>query len=272
MDLPKEIYGVDFSGAVDAGTKIWIAGGTGGRASLAIEHCVRGEDLPGSGKAREACLTALASFVERHPDSATGFDFPFGLPGLLIRQRNWKAFVSAFPRRYKDPDHFRETCFKEAGRQEVRRAADVSARTPFASYNRRVYKQTYFGIREILRPLVRKDSARVLPMQEALAGKPWIMEICPASTLKACGLYHIHYKGREARHRKGRERILESLSKAVPFRLGNHGLAERVVENAGGDALDSVIAAAGTFQALKRKDLFAPKDADAWNLEGYVYA
>jgi len=272
VDRPKEIYGVDFSGAADAGNKIWVAKGLDDGESLIIEQCVMGFELPGSGKERKACLRALAVFVEDRPFAVMGFDFPFGLPGLLVRQRNWASFVSVFPTLYKDPDHFKETCFEEAGKRELKRATDTLARTPFASYNRRVYKQTYFGVTEILRPLVRRDSCRVLPMQDPASGKPWLMEICPASTLKALGLYHIPYKGKEIKHRQGRKRILESLSKTVPFRLEDRDLEKRVLANPGGDALDAVIAAAGTFRALRREDLFAPQEGSRWRVEGYVYA
>lgn len=272
MDRPKNIYGIDFSGAADAGSKIWLAKGFDDGHVLKIETCIRGDELPGSGKKRKPCLQALAAFVENQPSAAMGFDFPFGLPGVLVRQKSWTAFVSAFRALYKDPDRFKATCVEEAGKRELKRATDKLARTPFASYNRRVFKQTYFGIAEVLRPLVRKDRARVLPMQQASAGKPWIMEICPASTLKAYGLYHLHYKGKEKKHREGREKILQRLSEAVSFTLGDRGLEKRVLENPGGDALDSVIAAVGTFRALRRKDLFAPRDCNLWSVEGYVYA
>jgi hypothetical protein len=272
LERPKEVYGVDFSGAADAGMRVWIAEGLNDGGTLTIRRCIRGDELEGSGKERKKCLGALAGFVKAHPCSAFGFDFPFGVPGVLVRQRNWQTFVSVFSSLYKDPDYFREACFKKAGGRELKRATDKLARTPFSSYNRRVYKQTYFGITEILQPLVQNDSARVLPMQKPFHGKPWVMEICPASNLKAFGLYSIHYKGKGKQHREGRQKIVESFSKAFPFQLTDHDVERRVVENPGGDALDSIIAAAGTFQALRRKDLFAPRYCNTWNVEGYVYA
>jgi hypothetical protein len=271
VDRPRETYGIDFSGAEDAGRSIWVARGVDTGENLVIEECLRGDALQGSAKDRKTCLRALAALTKEHPRAAYGFDFPFGVPVKLVARKSWKAFILAFPRVYKSPDHFRETCFSKAGKRELKRVTDRKTRTPFASYNRRVYRQTYFGITEILFPLVAGDLARVLPMQKPSPGKAWVMEICPASVLKSLWLYHFHYKGKEKKHRAGRERILESVEKIIPLRIARSALVKQVLENRGGDALDSVIAAAATYQALRRKDLFAPKDGSLWRLEGYVY-
>ena len=45
MKSPDRIYGVDFSGAKDAGKKIWIAEGVVKGDSLLIEDCFRARDL-----------------------------------------------------------------------------------------------------------------------------------------------------------------------------------------------------------------------------------
>jgi hypothetical protein len=272
VDSPREIYGVDFSGAKDAGLGIWVARGVNTEETLVIEECQRGDTLQGSAKDRETCLKALVSIIKEHPGAAFGFDFPFGLPAGLVAQETWKSFILAFPRLYKSPDHFRESCFTRAGKREMKRMTEGKTGTPFASYNLRVYKQMYFGINEILFPLVVEDFIRVLPMQKPSAGKAWVMEVCPASVLKSLGLYNFHYKGKEKKHRLGRERILKSVEDITPLRLEQSGLEKRVLENHGGDALDSVIAAAATYQTLRRKDLIAPKDGTLWRLEGYVYA
>jgi hypothetical protein len=109
-------------------------------------------------------------------------------------------------------------------------------------------------------------------MQKPSARKAWVMEICPASVLKSLGLYNFPYEGKEKKHWEGRERILERVENITPLRIEQSGLEKGVLENYGGDALDSLIAAAATYQALRRKDLFAPKDGTLWRLEGYVYA
>ncbi len=191
----RRICGIDFSGAKDAGKRIWIASGTVERDSLLIEECYRAKDLPGSGKDRDQCLAALRDFIGRESASALGLDFPFGLPQALVKhKKSWEDFVLSFPGDYFAPEEFRRLCREAAGGHELKRLTDQETQTPFSAYNLRLYRQTYYGIRDVLHPLVRDQLACVLPMQSALPGKPWILEICPASTLKRKGLYS-SYKG-----------------------------------------------------------------------------
>src|SRR5215510_676655 len=54
------ILGVDFSGASDAGRKIWIAEGRqDGNGSFELLTCVAAVDLPGGGKAPAEAVPAL---------------------------------------------------------------------------------------------------------------------------------------------------------------------------------------------------------------------
>ncbi len=265
---PRKIHGVDFSGAVDAGRRIWVASGLIEKRALRIETCRRGEELPGSGRGRDQCLAALREFIRSQRGCAFGLDFPFGLPGALVKDASWEEFVLAFPDRYSTPEEFRDACQRASCGVEWRRAADLESRTPFSPYNLRVYRQTYFGIRELLAPLVRDGSACVPPMQRALPGKPWILEICPASLLKLERLYKPPYKGVGQAHRAARARILSEIEKSVPLSVPSR-LRRMLLDDRGGDALDSVIAACGAFRALRNPDGL---DADgAYALEGYVY-
>ncbi|MGA7677245.1 MAG: hypothetical protein WCA51_02585 [Dehalococcoidia bacterium] len=61
--LPGKIYGVDFSGAKKAGSKIWIASALIVRDVLKIEDCFQAKDLPGSATERDSCLQALCHFI-----------------------------------------------------------------------------------------------------------------------------------------------------------------------------------------------------------------
>ncbi|MBW1702124.1 MAG: hypothetical protein JRJ50_08370 [Deltaproteobacteria bacterium] len=45
MQLPHQIYDIDFSGAQDAGKKIWIAEGVVKTDSLLIEDCKNGFEV-----------------------------------------------------------------------------------------------------------------------------------------------------------------------------------------------------------------------------------
>jgi hypothetical protein len=105
--------------------------------------------------------------------------------------------------------------------------------------------------------LVEQHNARVIPMQKPLAGKPLIAEICPASTLKAEGMY-VPYKGRGDGLRAARADILRSVTRRGLLSPVRGKLRETILDNAGGDALDAVlsaIAAARIDDPKPRNDL-----------------
>jgi len=270
-DNPREVFGVDFSGAADAGKKIWIANGSLKGERLLIKHCRRADTLPASGKDRDRCLTALRDFIKFRSNAAFGLDFPFGLPRPLVHDRSWEEFICAFPSRHKSPEGFRQACSTAAGGVELKRWTGRHNRAPFSAYNIRLYKQTYFGIGAILSPLVRENLACVLPMQSAVVGKPWILEVCPASTLKAMDLY-FPYKGRTVKHRDARSRLAGEIDKLVFSDKMPSSVRSAVVEDQGGDALDSVIALLATFRALRIGNDHSPECEKLHRVEGYVYA
>jgi hypothetical protein len=211
-ELPRSFYGIDFSGAKDAGRKIWVAGGNIEGSALHIKECWRASELTCTGSERSMCLFALRKFITDGTNSVFGLDFPFGLPGELVRDSIWEKFILSFPENYSDDRDFRDKCRKDSHNHEIKRRTDVENKTPFSPYNLRVYRQTFYGIREILNPLLQKKQAYVLPMQRRQCGKPGIIEICPASTLKKKNLYK-PYKGKE--HREQRKLILEALENTM---------------------------------------------------------
>lgn len=273
-NLPRElaarrhVYGVDFSGARDAGRLIWIAGGVIDGNVLRIERCQPAAELPGGGVARERALTALRDFVAAARDAAFGFDFPFGLPATLVTQPTWADFAGRFARDYPDADTFRHACVTASGGRELRRQTDDVAKTPFSPYNLRLYRQTYTGIRDLLAPLADDDAASVVPMQVAHPGRPWLLEVCPASTLKRAGHY-IPYKGRTAAHRAARECILEVLGTMASVEIPP-AVQQLASVDTGGDALDSLIAAVTTFRVVTNPS-FPGRCTERERLEGRVY-
>jgi len=270
----RRIYGVDFSGAEEAGRKIWIASGTAESNGFRIEECFRAENLPGSRRDRAGCFEALREFVRGRGAGAFGFDFPFGIPGHLVADESWEGFVRGFPSRYGSPEIFRESCRKATGPHEVRRETDQESRTPFSPYNLRIYKQTYFGIRDLLAPLVRENAACVLPMQAPLAEKPWLLEICPASTLRALGKRRppYRYKGKKKKHSQARTEILTALERHRGLTRLAPGIRAAIAANSEGDAPDSVIAALATHRALRNPRILRPlADSNPWAREGDVF-
>ena len=267
----NRVYGADFSGAKDAGKRIWVAEGVVHGETLRISACHRGDELPGSGEGRDACLAALTDFIRDKGESVFGLDFPFGLPKSLVREEGWEPFIRAFPDRYESPDAFREACRQAAEGRELKRATDADAKTPFSPYNIRLYRQTYYGIRDLLHPLVRDGAAAVLPMQEPLPGRAWLLEICPASTLRRRSLYQRSYKGWESEKRAARVEILETLEGEGALVISDRGVRSDFIENPGGDALDSVIAALTAAKALRDPAFPGHEPGDPYSVEGYVY-
>ncbi len=274
MKMPKSIHGVDFSGARDAGNKIWIASGALKNKGCRITECRPAEELPGGGVDRAAAISALADFIVAKGFCAVGLDFPFGLPKALVKERTWKGFARNFGKRFPDESAFKEICVKEAGGRDLKRLTDIEQKTPFCPYNLRMFRQTYFGIRDLLAPLAHDGRGCVLPMMDPEPGKPWLLETCPASRLKKEGLY-CPFKGREKSHLKTRERIFRWLCEEPGFGV-DFSLKKRILADAGGDALDSVIAAFITFRALENPSWPHPpgfeKNRALYDIEGYVYS
>lgn len=265
------IIGVDFSGARDAGRKIWLATATAHGSNLHIADCRPAADLPDSASDRETAYSALRGFITAHGDAVFGLDFPFSLPQQLIRQlnyRSWCEFADNFADDFPTHDSFRGWCRAAANNRDLRRVCDQVARTPFAPYNLRVYRQTYYGIRDLLAPLVATAHVSVPPLTEPAPGVPWLLEVCPASTLKHRDLY-LRYKGKDPAQRHNRERILTALEQNG-LSISNVQLRTTLLTDPEGDALDSVIAAYGTWNTLQTRSTFAATSA-AEAIEGVVY-
>jgi hypothetical protein len=262
------IVGIDFSGARDACRRIWLAEGLVKESKLEIGHCVRAGDLSDSGDDRQVCYRAVRDYLTARNDALVGLDFPFGLPERIVGQWSWKNFLLTYAHRFDRPEALRRHC-RNACPQETKRKTDLLTQTPFSPYNLRLYKQTHYGIKEILAPLVRTQKAVVLPMQRQNSHLPWLIEICPASTLKKRNLY-LPYKGRSDTHKNARHHILQKICKAESLVVKKRAIKKTVVQDCNGDALDSLIAAAAAYTALKdmSKGLKPPMKI---RVEGWVY-
>ena len=263
------IFGVDFSGAVDAGRKIWIAAGRLADERLVIEDCYCGAALPHSTPDRARCLAALQAFIASTEHAVFGLDFPLSLPRTLMAEPTWEQFIRSFPGRYGTPQQFRQKCRQAAQGRELKRVTDVETRTPFSPYNLRLYRQTYYGLRDVVNPLVQSGSVCVLPLQRPRARLPWLIEICPASTLKQMNLY-VAYKGRSAEHRAARSRLLRAIEKSGSLSMPPP-IRSRVIDDPEGDALDSVIGAWATHRAWEETDRLLDRSQAIYTIEGRVF-
>lgn len=275
MSIPegsrREIYGLDFSAARRAGEKIWVAAGRVRAGVLHIERCAPLATYTGTGPELQEALAGLRDFVSSHPDALFGFDFPFGLPArLLAGGVDWEDFVLTFPAHYADPHQFRQRCLTEAKGREVKRRTDEASRAPWSPYNLRLYRQTYWGVSGLLSPWVRTQTACVLPMQMPLPGRAWVVEVCPASTLRRLGLYR-RYKRRDEAGCAMRAAVLAALKAGGELVVGSGEVRRLVARDAAGDALDSVVAAFAAWRALHRPSLLTVAKSSAYALEGYIY-
>lgn len=249
---------------------MWVTCGTVEDEGLRINWVRPCAELEGSGRRRDECLPALRRFIQSHSEAVFGLDFPFGLPRPLVREPGWLQFVENFPDTHPTPEAFRTRCRQAIPGVELKRRTDRETRTPFSAYNLRLYRQTWFGIRHLLHPLVTRAEAKALPMQDPTEGCAWLLEICPASTLKRESLY-APYKKDKGRHRTERGWILGQVLTRADLRLDSAVVRAAIVDDTGGDALDSVVAAWATFRALRSDMRGSASESDDYRLEGMVY-
>jgi len=262
-------YGVDFSGARDAGRRVWVATAVADGNLSRVVGLQRGQELPGSARAREPCLQALWKFISGQEECVVGLDFPFSLPAEVLPRGGWRSFVLGFHRRYPSAADFRQACRSASQGRELRRRTDIAAKTPWSAYNLRLYRQTYYGIRDVLLPLVRDRSALVIPFDEPRAGVSWVLEVCPASTLKSLSLNQ-PYKGRQGGREEARERIIRSLEKRRLVAVSKD-IRDTVIADKGGDALDSVIAAIAALRSARDPSVLRAARKRPYLREGYVF-
>jgi hypothetical protein len=264
-------FGIDFSGAKDAGRKIWLTEVAWDPAveRLRVVFCVRGEDLEGSARDRDTCLAALRGYVARTPNGVFGADFPFAVCGKLIGTDDWSKFASGFASTFSDAQVFRERCWRDGGNRELKRLTERESKTPFNPYNLRLYRQTFHGIRDFLAPLVRENAASVAPQQKRARYRAVVHEVCAACTLKRIGLYP-PYKGKTVAHREARAFILRNSGRwfLAPLR---GSVRQTVLDDSEGDALDSVIAATASFRAIHGPDTLDDFRKPPYVLEGRVF-
>ena len=81
---PRRVFGVEFSGARDAGRHIWICRAHPGNNGIRVESIDPLSELPGGVIEREVALQALVQKVTESSRSAWGLDFSFGLPKAVL--------------------------------------------------------------------------------------------------------------------------------------------------------------------------------------------
>jgi hypothetical protein len=280
-----DVYGVDFSGAKEAGRNIWIAKAepfrpaAKGCARLELLELSSLEKLSGT-SAREPALAHLRERISASTDALWAMDFPFGLPvEVFDRGTRWPAQL-AFLRDWRGDAYsagleFLRRARARGGPMHIRRDTDREAKAPFDCYHYRIIYQTFFGMRDVLLPLSRTRGTAVLPFQygRLAAAQRVLLESCPSSTLKRLRLPHQNYKQPSggpltSKRLRTRRAILDGLVRHVEI-----GDAHRrvIMRNGGGDALDAVIAAVGGYQSWATCDHDRVAKHRRYRREGYLY-
>jgi len=268
--MTATVHGVDFSGARQAGHDVWIADAAVDGDALRIESCTSAADRFGVAE-RAPCLGRLVEFLREA--SVVGLDFPFGVPAALHDRETWEGAVEWVSTVATDADGFQRECkaiaesITGSERTNLLRETDgpVGALSPYAQY---VYRQTFYGVRDVLAPLARTDGVVVRPMQEGgNADATRCCEIYPAATLAALDLPAEAYKDDDERGRDRRRAIVDGLASETPIEYAD-GVRGVLTEDAGGHAIDGVVAALATHRARERG--FAP-ERPYDPVEGHIY-
>jgi hypothetical protein len=275
----RSIFGVDFSGAKEAGRNIWVARATRTGRRLRLRELDSLETLAGT-SAREPALAHLVGLIRSSRDSLWAMDFPFGLPIEVVHSgATWReqlAWLRDWP---NDAYDLGLECIRRArllgDAMHIRRRTDTIAKAPFDCYHYRIIYQTFHGMRDVLLPLSTSRGVAVLPFhyRRLPTARTVVMESCPSSTLKWLKLPHQNYKQPTGGpltplRRRTRHAILAGIGRFVDLEPRH---VRAVMRNPGGDALDAVIATVGGLFGWTSADHRAIARDDRYPLEGYLY-
>lgn len=265
----ETVYGVDFSAhGSEAGYRTWVTEAEPDAEELRVvaSQCAT-DALDGDPKSREETLPALVEFLAAREDAVVGLDFPFSLPYSVVdayfASDDWTDFVFEFAADWTSPSEmFHAVHDDESIDGDALRETDEQRRgQPPTGW--RIKTQTYYGISDVLSPLVHEHGARVAPFATAGSGVA-LMETYPAGLFDRLGLHREGYKDvpeasreRRAANLRGLQREGLSVSEDVGC-LATHN----------DDALDSLAAA---FAAWDNLDAFSTSEGSD-DIEGRIYA
>lgn len=272
---PDRVLGVDFSGAKDAGKSIWIAEIDCAGEPRLVECSPATERFDSSPDRAEAHRALAHELADLDASAAAGLDFPFALPEDVMSAADWEAFVREFPSLFSSPAELQRRCQSRGALtdddrvQHVRTTEEsVGALSP---YNRRLRSQTFYGIRDVLRPLVLADVVRVAPMQQLSPDRPTLLETYPAAALDSLDgeTYRAGYKEASEAGRQRREANLDTLEAETAVTI-SADVRDRLLDDPGGDGLDAVLAAFAAWRNTVDPASLAIDDGE-YGEEGYIY-
>lgn len=278
MGSPSAVYGVDFSGAKDAGKKIWIAEIECDDEPVLID-CSPAAERFGVSTDRAVIHRALAGqLATLFDDAVVGLDFPFSIPQSLVHADDWETFLLEFPGTFVGPEDFRRRCKSRAARlegdtDEYKRACEKD-HEGLPAYHYYLFKQTFYGIRDVLRPLVLSGAVRVPPMQSTDESRTTVIETYPAGVLDELDAEKTHrdkYKQSNEDSREKRQKnleVLEAQTQLVIDDSDHEKLRRRILDDSEGDGLDAALAAYAAWTYADSGDSF---DHQYDPQEGWIY-
>ncbi len=256
------LIGIDVSAARDAADRLWIALARPERDRLRLSSLLSAREL--FGRSRREVIDGLVRFLAHVPGALVACDVCFGLPSPLT-DAPWHCWLLRYP--FATPEEVR-AAGRASGGGELRRLTDRLVRAPMAPTNLRLYRQTHLWLREVLRPLVAASQVTVAPFQPARPPTPHLIEVCPAVSLRTWQLPSRGYKGRTESHRRTRAAIVAALRARcldIPDQL-----TQLAVAQAGGDALDAVVAAVTAWAVDRHEEFLRILPPEAFR-EGWIY-
>ena len=254
-ETPVTVLGVDLSASAStAHRKTWITRATVADGVVDLEEPFPAHALPGEPRSRDAVFDALRQTVaEADPPAVVGLDAPFSLPAPIVNEPDWRAFLETVPATFTDADDFQTRCHRrtaratDGDRKELRRRCDERF-DGLCPYNRFVYRITYHTLRDLLWPLIRSEAAAAWPFQPgATTADRVLLETYPAAVLASrLSVRSTTYKDADddpAFRRAVLDQVLASDEVVVEPHPTATAVRAAVVDDAGGDALDSLLAA-----------------------------
>ena len=272
----RRIFGVDFSGAKLAGRNIWVAEIDVASKTVVRLNCLAA--LAGT-EARAPALAHLVAMIAASDECIWGIDFPFALPiEIAAPAQTFADQLRWLTDSVDDAYGFGRGCVaraKSIGREmHVRRDTDRETKTPFDCYHYRIICQTFYGMRNVLAPLLNMKGTVIPPFTFANDFQRAVVEACPGSTLKRWKAPHNNYKQPaggplERKRLVNRKIILDRVREYVTL---DDRFVRIIQRNPGGDALDAVLAAVGVWQSWEATDFDAMNAHPRYRFEGRIFA
>jgi hypothetical protein len=268
-----EVFGVDFSGAREAGENMWVARVGVGAKRLQLLSLENMGEVAGTTH-RPAVMGKLVEMILATRDALWGMDFPFALPVELFPTgttfEEQLEFVAGFEGGAKELGlECVRRCQAATGRMHIRRQTDTESKTPFDCYHYRIVHQTFHGMRDVLGPLMQDNRTAIWPVRPVRSPDRVVVEACPSSTLKRLGMPHRNYKQVRAplsgKTLGVRREMYSSLREIVTVPTE---MQRTISRNPGGDALDAVVAAVGAWECARE---VGEGRGERYDLEGRVY-